>query len=114
MVNQEILGGLKLAINRGEPLQKAMITFYNAGYKKEEIEEATKALQQEKIPSVPLEIKKPKKIKKGKIPLSPKKISSYGGPTVKPKRKIGKWFLIAFLIIGLIFVGLLIAFILST
>lgn len=42
MVNEEIVGGLISALSRGEPLQKAMMTFYNAGYKKEEIEESAK------------------------------------------------------------------------
>jgi len=42
MVNEEIVGGLMSALSRGEPLQKAMMTFYNSGYKKEEIEDAAK------------------------------------------------------------------------
>jgi hypothetical protein len=40
MVNQEILGGLIAALERGESLKKSMMSMYNAGYKKEEIEEA--------------------------------------------------------------------------
>ncbi|MEK6833820.1 MAG: hypothetical protein AABY32_07290 [Nanoarchaeota archaeon] len=44
MVNEEIVGGLISALSRGEPLQKAMMTFYNAGYKKEEIEESARAV----------------------------------------------------------------------
>jgi len=40
MVNQEILGGLISALERGESLKKSMMSMYNAGYKKEEIEEA--------------------------------------------------------------------------
>ncbi|NMB66955.1 hypothetical protein GYA25_02770 [Candidatus Woesearchaeota archaeon] len=40
MVNQEILGGLIAALERGESLKKSMMSLYNAGYKKEEIEEA--------------------------------------------------------------------------
>jgi len=46
MVNEEILGGLKSAINRGESLKRAMMTFYNAGYKKEEIEEAARVFNE--------------------------------------------------------------------
>ena len=45
MVNQDILGGLKNAVAKGETLQVAMQTFYNAGYKKEEIYEAARAVQ---------------------------------------------------------------------
>jgi hypothetical protein len=40
MVNEEVLGGLISGLERGESLKKAMITLFNAGYKKEEIEEA--------------------------------------------------------------------------
>jgi hypothetical protein len=49
MVNEEIMGGLKSALERGESLKKAMMTFFNAGYKKEEIEEAAKLIN-----SIPL------------------------------------------------------------
>ncbi len=42
MVNEEIIGGLISALSRGESLQKAMMTFYNAGYQKEEIEGSAK------------------------------------------------------------------------
>jgi hypothetical protein len=44
MINEEILGGLKSALERGESLRRAMMTLYNAGYKKEEIEECAKRL----------------------------------------------------------------------
>lgn len=42
MVNEEIVGGLISALSRGESLEKAMMTFFNAGYKKEEIEISAK------------------------------------------------------------------------
>lgn len=48
MVNEEIFGGLASALYRGESLQRAMMTFYNAGYKKEEIEEAARALHSQR------------------------------------------------------------------
>lgn len=41
--NQEILGGLKAAIARGGTLKDAMMTFYQAGYDKPDIEEAARA-----------------------------------------------------------------------
>jgi hypothetical protein len=40
MINEEIIGGLVSALSRGEPLEKAMMTFFNAGYGKDEIEES--------------------------------------------------------------------------
>ncbi len=45
MVKEELVEGLKTAMIRGDSLQKAMFSFYNAGYKKAEIEEAARFLQ---------------------------------------------------------------------
>lgn len=44
MVKEEILEGLRLSVMKGEPLRKAMMSFYNAGYTKKDIEEAALAL----------------------------------------------------------------------
>ncbi len=44
VIKEEILGGLRAALARGEPLKKAMMSFYNAGYAKKDIEEAARAL----------------------------------------------------------------------
>ena len=46
MVNEELLGALKSSLARGESLKKAMMSLYNAGYKKEEISEAAKSVNQ--------------------------------------------------------------------
>jgi len=40
--NDDLLGGIKAAIYRGETLKQAMITLFNAGYSKSEIEEAAR------------------------------------------------------------------------
>lgn len=45
MPNQQILEGLKFALQRGESLNEAMLTFFNAGYPRHEIEESARALQ---------------------------------------------------------------------
>ena len=45
MVKEEILEGLKYALAKGEPLAQAMMSFYNAGYLKKDIEEAARVLQ---------------------------------------------------------------------
>ncbi len=111
MVNQEILGGLKHALNRGESLEKAMLSFYNAGYRKEEIEETAKFIQSGGVPI---------STKTRLIPaqLNPQsKISSYGqekSNKPNPIKKAGKWLLTAIIIIAIIFVGLLIAFLITT
>ncbi|VVB83960.1 Uncharacterised protein [uncultured archaeon] len=60
MINEEILGGLKSALERGEPLKKAMITMLNSGYQREEIEEAARAMNGVNIqPQPQLLIKQP-------------------------------------------------------
>jgi len=81
MTNQEILGGLKSAIERGGNLKEAMMTFYRAGYEKHEIEEAAKAyIDLGKITAQTLEMK-PNSIK----PLTKKEEKS---DKVKTKQKI--------------------------
>ncbi|MDO8528814.1 MAG: hypothetical protein Q7S06_02900 [Nanoarchaeota archaeon] len=46
MVNIEILEGLKAGLERGQSLKRTMMSFFNAGYSKLEIEEAARALSQ--------------------------------------------------------------------
>ena len=41
---QELIGGLKNALDRGEPLAKAKQSFLNAGYKSEEINAAVQRM----------------------------------------------------------------------
>ena len=45
MPKEEIVEGLRQAVSKGQPLEKAMISFYNSGYTQEEIEEAANALK---------------------------------------------------------------------
>jgi len=44
-VNKDIVGGIKSALSRGYSLDEAMLSFLNAGYKREEVEEAAHSLQ---------------------------------------------------------------------
>lgn len=97
MVNEEILGGLKLALFKGESLKQAMMSFYNAGYKKEEIEGAARVLQEQKIEKQQIQSVQQAKVTKQKpgqkVP-QPKpaktiqKVSGYGrAPHSKKIRK---------------------------
>jgi len=52
MVKEEILEGLKYAIAKGEPLAEAMMSFYNAGYLKKDVEEAARVLQAPQLPQI--------------------------------------------------------------
>ena len=111
MVNQEILGGLRAAVEKGESLQKAMMTFYNSGYPKKEVEQAARALKKEGAQKIPQS--------------SPKKVSSYGSKNevikkekvkqnktkkIKNKTKPKNWLLISLVIVSILFVGFLTAF----
>lgn len=109
-MNEEIFGGIRAAVNKGETLQEAMMTFYNAGYKKDEINEAAKAFQLQRgavIKSPPIKKKKPLI---GNV-LSSKKVSSYSSP--KPIDKTKKLLLTMIAIASVLFIGLLIFFMLS-
>ena len=44
-MKENILEGLKFAISKGDSLQEAMQSFYNAGYSREDIEYAARELQ---------------------------------------------------------------------
>ena len=44
MVKEDILRGLEGAMSKGETLETAMYSFYNAGYNKQDVEEAARAL----------------------------------------------------------------------
>jgi hypothetical protein len=49
MVNEDILGGIEKGVEKGETLEYAMMSFYNAGYQREDIEWAAKAFQMQDI-----------------------------------------------------------------
>ena len=94
MIRQDILGGLKLAMSKGESLKQAMMSFYNAGYKKNEIEDAARALSQipraQKIQPVRSQKQQPKQIQK---------VSDYEQKPPKLKQKLVLFLLIFILII---------------
>ncbi len=69
MANMEILEGLRAGLERGQSLKRTMMSFYNAGYSKAEIEEAARALsQQPKEPVFSLSAAAPSAGSPSKIP----------------------------------------------
>jgi uncharacterized surface anchored protein len=62
VVKDDILGGLKSALERGESLKRAMNTLFNSGYEKAEIEEAARALSSQ--PPIQPIVSTPEKISK--------------------------------------------------
>jgi uncharacterized integral membrane protein len=81
-MREDIFFGIKNAIFKGESLKQAMMSFYRAGYKKEEIEEAARAYQAEKrLEGMQRTYQENNEIKKQKQMPDKKntqKISSYG------------------------------------
>jgi hypothetical protein len=57
MVREELVEGMKMAIEKGQALKAAMMAFFNAGYPKEEIEEAAREVQRQDMA-----VQKPKEI----------------------------------------------------
>ena len=84
MTVEDISEGLKLAVSKGETLQQAMQSFYNAGYKKENIESAARLLTLNVVqPTQPQESTIPQKqpVIPQQTPFkSVQNISSYGKP----------------------------------
>lgn len=83
MIREEIVEGLRFAMNKGESLMKAMMSFYNAGYSKLEVEEAARMLSQPSLQNIQPQIQTqapqtlPTKLSQGQ----PKQyVSQYGSP----------------------------------
>lgn len=134
MVKQDILQGLKLALEKGESLEQAMMSFYLAGYLKKDIEEAarevngmnltpvqttTKSVTETKSPTNNKKEKKSlfgfltrkknedKSTKKILVTPSPQKVSSYGDEKKKSLKKKRLLILIVFILIILTLLGIL-------
>jgi len=60
MVREELVEGLKYAISKGESLPRAMMSFYNAGYLKKDIEEAARFLQSPHFSQTPITAQPPR------------------------------------------------------
>ena len=61
MVNEDILGGIETAVAEGESVEAVMMSFYNSGYSREDIESAAKAFQLNQFKAGPDKIQvKPK------------------------------------------------------
>lgn len=84
MTNQEIIGGLRSAIERGENLKDAMMTFYQAGYSKIDIEDAAKAYlsQTGKVP----EVASGKRLQSPAVPIAKKKQGEIPKPETPEKK----------------------------
>jgi hypothetical protein len=76
MVREEILEGLKVALAKGESLERAMASFFNAGYTKGDIEEAAAALYNSNF------VQQPQQQTRQQAPSQP--VSQYLPPPIQP------------------------------
>mgnify|MGYP006899816171 CR=1 FL=1 len=89
MKNEFLVEGIRVALERGETMKQAMMSFFNAGYGKEEIESAARIVQQEKVTQTQQAVVPQKTLSKKIIPLmktktpSPTQVSSYETPSKK-------------------------------
>jgi len=77
MVRGDIVGGIKVALSRGEKLQDVMQSFYNSGYEKGEIEEAARIVHGEGF--------QPRVIKKQVVKTTGEKAEKHPEYTSPPK-----------------------------
>lgn len=89
MARDEIVEGLRMALGRGESLLQAMMSFYNAGYLKKEVEEAAQLLNQPQLQTQFLTT--PQQVQPTSQPLQTKAlpvqdVSQYGSQTPPPQQ----------------------------
>jgi hypothetical protein len=88
-----LLGGLESALARGQPLKQAMISFYNAGYKKEDIENAARKFQeihQRRFAELGVDIEPKKKVISTPVSEYSSKKSQESQKPLEPKTKVFK------------------------
>ena len=49
MVRSDLIGGIKVSLSSGQKLKDVMQSFFNAGYKKEDVEEAARILRNQTV-----------------------------------------------------------------
>jgi len=118
MVEQEVLAGLKNALDRGQPLEKAIQSLINAGYNPAEVRQAAQEAstsilhhisnseEQEKIKEIPK-----KSFFSKQTPTSQETQHTYNKQTIepridnaKPKRKIPRSVVILLTVLGVLLI----------
>jgi hypothetical protein len=96
MVNEAILGGLRIAMTHKFSLKDAMQSFYNSGYDKKEVEEAAQIIfNEQQRPEVKQVVEKTKTLGK-KVEAKPLKSS------VQPKKPSSKKIGLIILLVGIL------------
>jgi hypothetical protein len=114
MVKEEILEGLKYALAKGEPLPQAMMSFYNAGYLKKDIEEAARVLQapqllQTQQPTQPVQQPPQQQAQPGQLPQAPVKVVQRVSEYREGPKTAGKAVILMLVFFLVLLLGVLVA-----
>jgi hypothetical protein len=114
MVKEEILEGLKYALAKGEPLPQAMMSFYNAGYLKKDIEEAARVLQapqlsQTQQPTQPVQQPPQQQAQPGQLPQAPVKVVQRVSEYRERPKTAGKAVILMLVFFLVLLLGVLVA-----
>ena len=93
MVREELIEALRVSLRKGESLRQGIESLYNAGYEKEDVDQAVQALKTQPIiqPIQPKPIPKPaqpiqKPVLKKVLPLKPIKVPQRVSAYEQPKK----------------------------
>ena len=109
MVKEEILEGLKYALAKGEPLAEAMMSFYNAGYSKENIEEAARVLQAPQLPQIQPQQPLQQQVQPGQLPQTPVRIVQRVSEYRERPKTAGKVLILMLVFFLILLLGVLVA-----
>ena len=102
-MEEEIISGIRNAMQRGSSSEEAIQSFINAGYSEEDVREAGKMLSSGVSEIISGEIPEISNINDGSLPILP-----------SPKKKSkSKWLIVGIILIGIITIGLMGAYYLT-
>jgi len=117
MVREDIVGGLKNAIERGDSVQEAKNSFLSAGYSQKDVEEAAASLEKVNIQTKKAEIPMPElftaSLEKPESKIEEGKEGTKPLPQIKVKTKFNYWLLIPIVIISAVIAYLIYNILLS-
>jgi len=102
MVREDIVGGLKNAVERGDSLQEAKNSFLSAGYSQKDIEEAADSLEKVHVQTKKTDIPVPELFTASLEKPETKEGETKPLPQIKVKRKFNYWLLIPIIVISFV------------
>ena len=117
MKPEDISEGLRIALSKGESLQNAMQSFYNAGYSRDEIESAARMInnfQMNSQKSQPMQIenkeqgmkKQTHQVNQQNPPKLKQNVSDYNENSKDPRKAMVTLVIVMLIIFGIVLAGL--------